>query len=126
MYDGGKILIGLAGFVAIGTLPIWLAAASGQPAREPAPVPPASASACVESVDYMRASHMDLLDRWRDAVVREGHREYVSSTGQTYDMSLSRTCMGCHANRTEFCVQCHSYAGVDPTCWNCHVEPEGK
>jgi hypothetical protein len=72
----------------------------------------------------MAANHMDLLDQWRDSVVREGVWEYTSNAfGTKYKMSLSGTCMECHNDRETFCDRCHTFAGVEPNCWNCHVEP---
>ena len=26
----------------------------------------------------------------------------------------------------DFCTKCHDYANVDPTCWDCHLEPGGN
>jgi nitrate/TMAO reductase-like tetraheme cytochrome c subunit len=39
-------------------------------------------------------------------------------------MSLSQTCLGCHSNKEKFCDSCHTYSGVKPNCWNCHVVPQ--
>jgi hypothetical protein len=72
----------------------------------------------------MKANHMDLLNEWRDLVVRDGKRIYDSFDGKEYIMSLSNTCMDCHSNKSEFCDSCHDYSGVIPYCWDCHVEPE--
>ena len=77
---------------------------------------------CVESAEYMRDSHMVLLDEWRDAVVREGHRTYVSSTGERHEMSLTKTCLGCHTDKSKFCDRCHDFVGEAPYCWDCHVD----
>jgi len=33
--------------------------------------------------------------------------------------------MNCHKDKAEFCDQCHSYMGVQPRCWDCHVYPKG-
>jgi hypothetical protein len=126
MYDGPKVLIGLALFIGVAGVPIWQSLASGEPTPKPELAPAASGSACVESTTYMRAAHMDLLDSWRDAVVRDGSRQYVAADGQRHEMSLSRNCMQCHANASQFCTECHDYAGVTLTCWKCHVAPEGK
>lgn len=84
---------------------------------------------CVESREYMRANHMDLLRGWKESVVRRGQRTYVASDGKRYEMSLTRTCLACHQNRVEFCDQCHNYAIVKYAqrgleCWACHVSPE--
>jgi hypothetical protein len=71
----------------------------------------------------MRSSHMDLLNAWRDDVVRRADRVWVGPHGKEYDKSLSLTCMGCHSNKAEFCDRCHNYASVNPYCWECHVAP---
>ena len=79
---------------------------------------------CVESKQVMRDRHMDLVYSWRDQVVREGRRSYVSSDGRSFEMSLTKTCLKCHTNRAEFCDKAHDYAGVKPYCWDCHVVPK--
>jgi hypothetical protein len=70
----------------------------------------------------MRAEHMQLLDVWRDSVVRESKRIYVNPEGKEFNMSLSNTCLDCHSNKAEFCDRCHDYASVQPYCWSCHIE----
>ena len=72
----------------------------------------------------MRNSHMDLLNTWRNSVVRENSRDYEATDGKVYRMSLTGTCLGCHTNKKEFCDRCHDYVSVAPDCWNCHVVPE--
>lgn len=129
MYDAGKVIAGVVVFLVLVTSPLWINAISNASSAPPElAAPPNGATACVESTEWMRARHMDLLDDWRDAVVREGRRSYVSTaTGTTYDMSLSQTCMDCHSNKAEFCDRCHTYMAVSPYCWSCHVEPkEGR
>ncbi len=84
---------------------------------------------CVESREYMRAKHMDLLQVWKESVVREGKRMYVATDGKEYEMSLIRTCMECHRNKAEFCDQCHSYVRTkyvkaELDCWDCHSPRE--
>jgi hypothetical protein len=125
MYDSGKILLGLIVFVGLFTSPIWYDLASGEAANKPNIILPADENIkeCVASTEYMRTSHMDLLNEWRDLVVREEKRIYTSPTGKEFEMSLSNTCTNCHSNKSEFCDRCHDYLGVTPYCWNCHVEP---
>lgn len=123
MYDARKILPGLAVFVLLFISPLWYNAASGKAAAMPA-LPKASGTQCIESVDYMRISHMDILESWREQVVREGKKSYTASDGKQYDMNLVGTCMSCHTSKEEFCGRCHTYSGVDPNCWTCHVAPE--
>ena len=126
MYDAGKVVGGLVVFLILVTSPLWFNAISATSEEVPELQPPPNgAEQCVEAKDSMRESHMDLLNEWRDVVVREGRRDYVSShSGVTYDMSLTRTCLSCHSNKAEFCDACHTYMAVDPYCWDCHVVPK--
>jgi hypothetical protein len=71
----------------------------------------------------MRTNHTDLLNTWKEQVVRDGKRTYVSSTGKAHQMSLTNTCMECHANKAKFCDRCHDYMNVKPFCWDCHNIP---
>jgi len=123
MYDGGKIIAGLVVFLVLVAFPFGFALVGD--AAEPDPQPPASGS-CVKDAEWMAAWHMDLLDDWRDEVVREGDREPVVIDGEEYPKSLTLTCMDCHDDKGAFCDECHDYAGVDPFCWDCHLEPEGR
>jgi hypothetical protein len=129
MSDKGKIYIGLGLFLLVVTFPFWYGWAGGARGDRPQLEMPVGVSECVEDVEYMRALHMDLLNQWRDAVVRDGNRLFISSSGQQHEMSLSKTCLSCHTNKAQFCDQCHNYVGVTPSCWDCHVERavmEGK
>ena len=128
MRDRGRILVGLALFVALVTFPFWsrLAASGEGETAQPELVYPADANNCVEDTPFMTANHMDLLNRWRDYVVRSGVLTYTSTTtGEEYLMSLTKTCLDCHESRDDFCTRCHDYANVEPTCWDCHVQPGG-
>ncbi len=126
MYDAGKIIVGLVIFLLLITAPVWYNAASGQASYAPHLEIVTDAKACVAPTDYMRTSHMELLNTWRDEVVRHGEREYTAFDGTVYEKSLSNTCMGCHSNKAEFCDRCHDYMAVGrPYCWDCHVEPKG-
>jgi hypothetical protein len=123
MRDRLLILGGLALFVALATWPTWRALASAPP---PAPIlaRPIGATRCVAPTRFMRASHMRLLEQWRDRVVRDGVRTYTDDSGRVVTMSLSGTCLAaCHTDKTKFCDRCHDDAGVKPTCWDCHVVP---
>ena len=126
MYDASKIVAGLAVFVVLATSPLWYNALNAASPEAPALQQPTNESTeCVEETGYMRANHMDLLDTWRDTVVREDVRTYTSKAGKDYTMSLSDTCLGCHSNKEQFCDACHTYSAVTPYCWDCHVIPEG-
>jgi hypothetical protein len=125
MYDTGKIVAGLVVFVVLATSPMWYNALSAAPPDRPELQMPTNGSTeCVEATEYMRANHMDLLDQWRDTVVREDVRTYTSETGKDYTMSLSDTCLECHSKKEQFCDACHTYSAVTPYCWDCHVIPE--
>jgi len=124
MYDAGKIIIGLVVFIALVSYPIWYDAARGDIPTSADPKIVTSEKECVAPTEYMKANHMDLLNQWRDDVVRKGVRVYTAESGRKFEMSLTHTCMDCHSNKSEFCDECHNYAGVDPYCWDCHIEPE--
>ncbi|MGD2121279.1 MAG: sulfate reduction electron transfer complex DsrMKJOP subunit DsrJ [Gemmatimonadota bacterium] len=129
MGDKGKILLGLAIFVIFVTFPFWSRlAAAGEPevGRSELEYPDSSvATACVEDSAWMAANHPRLLNEWRDDLVRFGDPDYVSSSGETFNKSLTKTCLNCHEDRDAFCTRCHDYADVYPTCWECHVTPGG-
>jgi hypothetical protein len=128
IYDAGKVFTGLALFIILLTAPIWLSRGRSAPAPEikiDTPVIQKLAEKrCLEPTAYMKTKHMELLDRWREAVVREGESDYVTSSGKRYRMSLSSTCLHCHSNKDQFCDRCHTYEGVKPACWSCHVVPQ--
>ena len=125
MYDASKIVAVLAVFVVLATSPLWYNALNAASPEAPALQQPTNGSTeCVEETGYMRANHMDLLDTWRDTVVREDVRTYTSEAGKDFTMSLSDTCLDCHSNKEQFCDACHTYSAVDPYCWDCHVIPE--
>jgi hypothetical protein len=103
-------------FGALASAPLWVGRGA-QPA-----LPKASRGPCVESVEFMRARHMELLDRWRNAVVRGGERKYVSTDGRSHRMSLTGTCLGCHGDANQFCIECHKASAVEITCFDCHKQ----
>lgn len=124
MYDAGKIIAGLIVFLVLITFPIWYNQASGAAMTKAEPKIETDAKECVAPTEYMRQYHLQLLNQWRDLVVRNGNRVYVGFNGVKHEMSLSNGCMKCHPNKTQFCDQCHNYVGVKPYCWDCHIEPK--
>jgi hypothetical protein len=123
MNDKGKIIAGLVIFLAIVTFPFWYNLGKAAPMPETVLTEKAKAAgACVLPKAEIRTEHMQLLDMWRDTVVREGQRIYVNAEGKKFNMSLSNTCLDCHSNKKEFCDRCHTYASVDPYCYDCHIE----
>jgi hypothetical protein len=143
MYDKGKIITGVVIGLLLLTFPMAYLAASGEGGDFPEPVLPLDEDQCVEPAEWMSDNHMRLLDEWRNTVVRGGDRTYVAGDRLEYYIGLtgldeeemsrvrdsleipdlkSGGCLQCHSNKDEFCDTCHSYAGVEPECWNCHVE----
>ncbi|MEN8148193.1 MAG: sulfate reduction electron transfer complex DsrMKJOP subunit DsrJ [Planctomycetota bacterium] len=128
MNDMPKIVAGIVIFLVLVLFPIWFTTAAGDF------TPPdlgdvkkiTGEEDCVRDVEWMRANHMDLLDCWRDDVVRHGNREDEKS-GE--EMSLTRTCLHCHSGegrKANFCDRCHDYVGTKPNCWDCHIDPEAE
>ena len=124
MYDAGKVIIGLIVFLALITFPTWYNVATGKADYVPELAKATKGETCVADVEYMKASHMDMLNQWRDVVVREGKRVYTAPDGRKFNMSLTRTCLDCHTDYEGFCQKCHLYMGVDPYCWDCHIIPK--
>ena len=123
MKDKKLIITGVIIFFIIVAFPFWYN--RGKAAPQPDLILTAKAKAakvCVRSTEYMKAEHMQLLDVWREAVVRKGERIYVNPAGKEYTMSLTNTCLDCHSNKADFCDRCHNYASVRPYCWDCHID----
>ncbi|MGB4303303.1 MAG: sulfate reduction electron transfer complex DsrMKJOP subunit DsrJ [Syntrophomonadaceae bacterium] len=124
MYNGGKIITGLVIFVLLISAPFLLNVGQANELPEISLDTPAinqlSEKQCVESVEFMRSQHPQLLNDWRDQVVREGESIYVSSSGERYEMSLDNNCLQCHSNQSQFCDACHTYTSVELYCWDCH------
>ena len=125
MYNAKYIVPGIVVFLILFTAPFWMN--FGAPTYErPTLALPLTEKECVEPREYMAAEHMQMLDTWRDMALRQEKREYVSSSGKVWAISLQNTCMSCHANKVEFCDKCHDSNSVSPYCWDCHVEPRGN
>ena len=126
MRDKGLIIFGLLVFFLVVTIPFsynLISKTNTGSAPEPEILPEMAGDKCVRSKDYMRPYHMDLLNEWRDSVVRKGERFTEGPHGEQIEKSLSLTCLKCHANKENFCDRCHNYMAVDPYCWDCHVSP---
>ena len=133
LYDGGKILIGLAIFAALALFPFYFNAGKVNAKPEPKTDTPKilewekqyGKKECVESKEFMRAEHMVLVNNWRDSVVRDDNRGYLSNANhKRFTMSLQNGCMQCHSNKKKFCDECHNYLAVKPYCWDCHIAPK--
>jgi hypothetical protein len=135
MYDAGKIGTGLIIFALLVTFPFHYQNIVG-PSAKPDPKldtpeiqkmeKETGKKQCIESKGFMRVGHMQLLNDWRDSVVRGGNMVYLGAEGKTYTMSLQNTCMKCHSNKKKFCDECHNYVAVKPYCWDCHIAPKEK
>ena len=122
MYDSGKIIPGLIIFVLFITFPIWYN--HGDAGAVPKPELPKDQKQCVLPATEMRSDHMQLLNEWRDEVLRNADRSFNVKIGdKKYQMSLMNTCMQCHTSKKKFCDTCHTYASVTPYCWDCHLAP---
>jgi hypothetical protein len=131
MYDAKKVIPGILIFLALFTFPFWYEKGKAIPAPnlslDTPQIRQLAKKKCIEPTAFMRSSHMELINSWRTAVVREGERVYIASDGRKVTMSLSQNCLGCHSNKEQFCDTCHNYAAVKPNCWSCHnVPPEAR
>ena len=124
MHDTGKVITGLVIFLALIAAPVWYNLGSGQAGNVPVLDKATGEGSCVRDSSYMTVNHMDLLNEWRDQVIRDGERFETTSDGQRYEKSLTNTCLGCHKSKERFCDRCHNYLSVDPYCWDCHIVPE--
>ncbi|HIJ79609.1 MAG: sulfate reduction electron transfer complex DsrMKJOP subunit DsrJ [Desulfobulbaceae bacterium] len=123
MYGKGRIIPALIIFIGLMTAPMWYG--SGDASKLPNPEKPKGYTECVEDTQYMRTSHMKVLNDWRDDILREGGaRVATTANGTEYVRSLQNGCMKCHNNREKFCGECHKYASVNPYCWDCHLQPK--
>jgi hypothetical protein len=125
MRDRGLIVAGLLVFLGLITFPVWYDLAAGKTPKEPQLKLPAHEDKCVAPIAYMKTSHMQLLNEWRDQVVRKNIRTYTAYDGTVYSISLTATCLQrCHTDKAGFCDRCHTFNGVrSPSCWDCHVDP---
>lgn len=145
----GGFLLGLLIFVVIITSPILYSLGKEKASPEVNLNTPViqqlSVKECIESKEYMRENHMQLLLEWRDSAVRDGESVYINSKGKAYEISIQNTCLECHndtptstvinntnitpptvnADSNQFCFSCHDYAAVEPNCWSCHSDPRG-
>jgi hypothetical protein len=135
IYNKGPVFLGILVFLALALFPFYNNFGKTNKKPEPKVDTPAimeyeklnGKKECVESKEFMRGEHMQILNQWRDSVVRDDYRGYKSNTnGKRWNMSLQNGCMKCHSNKKKFCDECHNYLAVKPFCWDCHIQPVEK
>ena len=130
IYDKGKVIAGIIVFVLIVAFPVYYnfskVGDKAMPSIDTPEINAMGVKQCVKPKAYMTTEHMQLLDEWRDSVVRDGDRYFGMIDGKLYEKSLQNTCMHCHSNKKRFCDECHNYASVKPYCWDCHISPKEK
>ncbi|NQT37448.1 MAG: sulfate reduction electron transfer complex DsrMKJOP subunit DsrJ [Planctomycetes bacterium] len=123
MNDKPKIIVGLVVVLVAATFPFWYTLAKGRDVLPEDRERPSEGSRCV--MDDPVANHMQVLNTWRDEVVREGDTEQIKVDGKKYHKSLTDGCLQCHSSREDHCDRCHEYANVELTCWECHLGSKG-
>ncbi|MCZ7563332.1 MAG: hypothetical protein M5U08_05530 [Burkholderiales bacterium] len=95
----------------------------GAPAgRVPKPaIVQARGDKCVEPVEFMRRSHMQVLLHQRDRTVHEGIRTKGHSLKGCVECHASAATGSVAAEEGDFCRSCHSYAAVRIDCFECHA-----
>jgi hypothetical protein len=135
IYNKGPIFLGIVVFLALALFPFYFNIGKVNAKPEPKVDTPViqewekqhGKKECVESKEYMITNHMQLVNLWRDSVVRNMNRLYISTSNHNkFNMSLQNGCMHCHSNKKKFCDECHNYMAVKPFCWDCHIQPKEK
>jgi len=130
IYDGWKIILGLVIGVALFLSPI-LYNGVGKAAKAPVPELTAkakAAKACVAPKPYMTAWHMQLLDNWRQEVVRDGDRYYNTNENLWWDYSLDSRILESWRRLVTASDQDEApgatgkiyYKSLQVTCMDCH------
>ena len=88
MYNKGLIVSGLVIFVLLVTFPIWFNGLDAGPLPKPE-LPPGGEKECVAPAAEMRDSHMQLLNVWRDDVLRNSNRVTVTVGGVNDKASIT-------------------------------------
>jgi hypothetical protein len=135
IYNKGPVFLGIAVFLALALFPFYNNFGKTNKKPDPKTDTPEiieyeklnGKKECVESKAFMRAEHMVVLNDWRDGVVRDAYRGYISTAnGKRFNMSIQNGCMKCHSSKKKFCDECHNYMAVVPFCWDCHIQPKEK
>jgi hypothetical protein len=111
--------------VGVALAPVWQRAAAARAPRAAVKIDKPG-TRCLASKDVMRTAHMQILDDWRDGVVRDGIRVERAADGSAVTRSLGGTCLECHGGKKNFCDSCHQDLAVRPVCWECHADPRER
>jgi len=76
---------------------------------------------CVEPVEFMRRSHMEVLLHQRDRTMHEGVRTKSHSLKGCVECHASPATGSVAAEKGDFCRSCHGYAAVKIDCFECHA-----
>ena len=118
MYNAKYIIPGILFFLALIFTPVLYNMGKS---FEVKPELPKDQKDCIEDTKTMRDKHMQILNEWRNAAVRDGERIYVNAKGQKFVKSLTNTCLSCHTDKEKFCDRCHNAMGQEnPYCFDCH------
>jgi predicted CXXCH cytochrome family protein len=117
-------------FGALALITVALVLGANVRAEGLAPTPPkGKGERCVESVEFMRRHHMEMLKHQRGETVHRGARDSKFSL---------KGCVDCHAvngadgkpvsfnDSKHFCRSCHDYAAVKIDCFECHASRPGE
>ena len=121
MYKGGRIIASLIIFVGLFTIPFFYNMGKANAGPEIDAQQLANLQSIEPSIN-MLADHPQLFNQWRNQFVQNGQTVYINSEGKAIDINLEKL-VGDPTN--QFCVSCHNYTAVKPTCWDCHSGPEG-
>lgn len=76
---------------------------------------------CVEDTAFIRRNHMNLLKHQRDKTMHHGIRTSQHSLKACIECHASSTTGSVASSKEDFCMACHSFAGVKLDCWDCHA-----
>jgi hypothetical protein len=85
---------------------------------------PSKGERCVEPTDLIRREHMRFLLHQRDETVHRGIRDTRHSLVGCIDCHVQYDASGTPVPidaAGQFCASCHSFAGIDMDCFECHA-----
>lgn len=117
-------------FGVISVVTLALALVANARAEGLAPTPPkGKGGQCIQSVEYMRRHHMEMLKHQRNETMRQGLRDGKASLKQCVDCHEVKDAAGKAVSFNDskhFCRSCHDYAAVKIDCFECHASLPGE